>query len=460
MSVRNDAQLLEAIADGDRDALRTLHDRHAAWVALRLRRRCSNPDVVAEAVQDTFVAVWTSAARWDGRGEPAAWIWGIAIRRLIGVLRSRDRWNRDRPTETVPESDVVTTAEDQVLHRRRTWRPGRSPRAAVAGAACGCAGDGPRRTHDTRGGATARHPGRHGQDPDDAGKNSDERSTGMSNTWMGDPDPSETAWHAPRSLIDRFAVDPGGVDSAVAASFEAHLVACASLSRCGDRTCRWRGSRRLVASGRIIDRHAPPLDPRAGDDPARRVGLHGTSPRRHAGADPCFARLRRHPGCNGCREQVGSPIRRVGSSSSHRSYLSWPSSRRSPRLPIRSAKRQYRRRCTASDSCCGERPWSSSAVFMVLGAADLAVGDLDAPVIAWLLPALALPVGALALGTWLRAEVAATTLGVGWMVVVLGVRWMDGLQTDFADTTTFAPPGQVAAFAPPARCRRGGRRPT
>lgn len=115
MSVRNDAQLLEAIADGDRDALRTLHDRHAAWVALRLRRRCSNPDVVAEAVQDTFVAVWTSVARWDGRGEPAAWIWGIAIRRLIGVLRSRDRWNRDRPTETVPESDVVTTAEDQVL---------------------------------------------------------------------------------------------------------------------------------------------------------------------------------------------------------------------------------------------------------------------------------------------------------------------------------------------------------
>lgn len=115
MSVLTDAQLLVAIADGDRDALRTLHDRHAAWVSLRLRRRCANHDVVAEAVQDTFVAVWKSAARWDGRGEPAAWIWGIAIRRLIGVLRSRNRWNRDRPVDTVPESDVVTTAEDQVL---------------------------------------------------------------------------------------------------------------------------------------------------------------------------------------------------------------------------------------------------------------------------------------------------------------------------------------------------------
>lgn len=115
MSVQTDAQLLAAIAEGDRDALRTLHDRHAAWVSLRLQRRCSNADVVAEAVQDTFVAVWTSAGRWDGRGEPAAWIWGIAIRRLIGVLRCRNRWNRDRPTESVPESDVITTAEDLVL---------------------------------------------------------------------------------------------------------------------------------------------------------------------------------------------------------------------------------------------------------------------------------------------------------------------------------------------------------
>ncbi|MCZ7537096.1 MAG: RNA polymerase sigma factor [Acidimicrobiia bacterium] len=115
MRVQTDAQLLSAISEGDRDALRTLHDRHAAWVTLRLRRRCSNSDVVADAVQDTFVAVWKSAARWDGRGEPAAWIWGIAIRRLIGALRSRDRWNRDRLTDVVPESDVITTAEDQVL---------------------------------------------------------------------------------------------------------------------------------------------------------------------------------------------------------------------------------------------------------------------------------------------------------------------------------------------------------
>ncbi len=115
VGVRSDAQLLEDIAAGDRDALRMLHERHAAWLALRLRRRCADGDVVAEAVQDTFVAVWRSAGRWDGSGEPAAWIWGIAIRRLIGVLRTRDRWKRDRPTPVIPESDSITMVEDNVL---------------------------------------------------------------------------------------------------------------------------------------------------------------------------------------------------------------------------------------------------------------------------------------------------------------------------------------------------------
>lgn len=113
--VRTDAELMAAVASGDRTALRDLHDRHAPWVLARLRRRCADVDVAREAVQDTFVAVWRSAARWDGRGEPAAWIWGIAIRRLIGVLRTRDRWAPVAPSATPAPNEVVVAAEDQVL---------------------------------------------------------------------------------------------------------------------------------------------------------------------------------------------------------------------------------------------------------------------------------------------------------------------------------------------------------
>lgn len=113
--VRTDAELLAAIADGDRDALQELHARHAAWVSSRLRRRCADPDVAAEAVQDTFVAVWKAAGKWDGRGDPAAWIWGIAIRRLIGVLRTRGRWEPTVASIGGVADDLVVAAEEQVL---------------------------------------------------------------------------------------------------------------------------------------------------------------------------------------------------------------------------------------------------------------------------------------------------------------------------------------------------------
>jgi RNA polymerase sigma-70 factor, ECF subfamily len=109
---RTDAELLTAIADGDRAALRELHDRHAPWMLSRLRRRCADDDIAREAMQDTFVAVWRGAGRWDGRGEPAAWLWGIAIRRLIGVLRTRGRW---APVADPGIEELVVAAEERVL---------------------------------------------------------------------------------------------------------------------------------------------------------------------------------------------------------------------------------------------------------------------------------------------------------------------------------------------------------
>ena len=110
---RTDSELLTAIAAGDRSALQELHHQHAPWIAARLRRRCADADVVAEAVQDAFVAVWKGARGWDGRGEPAAWLWGIAIRRLVSVLRSRTHW--EPTTEHTDSADVVISAEEQVL---------------------------------------------------------------------------------------------------------------------------------------------------------------------------------------------------------------------------------------------------------------------------------------------------------------------------------------------------------
>jgi DNA-directed RNA polymerase specialized sigma24 family protein len=86
-----DPELLAAVAGGDLGALRVLYDRNAPWLSVRLTRRCNNPEVVADVLQDTFLALWKGAERWRGDGEVAAWLWGIAARRLVSRLRGTVR---------------------------------------------------------------------------------------------------------------------------------------------------------------------------------------------------------------------------------------------------------------------------------------------------------------------------------------------------------------------------------
>ena len=112
---REDAALLRAVMRGDEAALACLYDRHAGWLTARLARRCASPDVVDHAVQDTFLAVWRGKSAFRGDGEVAAFLWGIAIRRLVDALR-RDRPHPHlAPARSAGPRSVVASAEDQVL---------------------------------------------------------------------------------------------------------------------------------------------------------------------------------------------------------------------------------------------------------------------------------------------------------------------------------------------------------
>jgi RNA polymerase sigma-70 factor, ECF subfamily len=84
-----DHELLHRIAGGDRSALEQLYRANAGWLAARLRLRCRDDDLVDMAVQDTFLAVWRNAASYRGTGDVGAWLWGIALRRLIDQTRKR-----------------------------------------------------------------------------------------------------------------------------------------------------------------------------------------------------------------------------------------------------------------------------------------------------------------------------------------------------------------------------------
>jgi len=66
-----DAELLRAVADGDREALQELFRRHEPWLAARLSGRCGDMSLVDEAISETFLAVWRRPRAWRGEGEIA-----------------------------------------------------------------------------------------------------------------------------------------------------------------------------------------------------------------------------------------------------------------------------------------------------------------------------------------------------------------------------------------------------
>jgi RNA polymerase sigma-70 factor (ECF subfamily) len=116
----SDADLLRATAAGQVHALRLLHHRHAPWLRARLARRCADPDAVDAAIQDTFVAVWRDARRFTpagADGDAGGWIWTIAIRRLLSVLRGPGhRWLSHPGLSPASDTErTVASAEEIVL---------------------------------------------------------------------------------------------------------------------------------------------------------------------------------------------------------------------------------------------------------------------------------------------------------------------------------------------------------
>lgn len=110
-----DVALLARVSGGDEAALRQLYERHAPWLRMRLCRRSADEDLVAEVLSDTFVVVWRRADSFRGDGQVAAWLWGIAIRRLISRLRGH-REPRPADAELIAAATTaVRSAEEEAL---------------------------------------------------------------------------------------------------------------------------------------------------------------------------------------------------------------------------------------------------------------------------------------------------------------------------------------------------------
>lgn len=84
----DDDELIARLAGGDDGALRELFFRHAPWLAARLRAVLPPADV-EDVLQETFLAAWRGAGRYQARGACGGWLWTIARRQAALLLRRR-----------------------------------------------------------------------------------------------------------------------------------------------------------------------------------------------------------------------------------------------------------------------------------------------------------------------------------------------------------------------------------
>ncbi len=85
----DDRELLARASAGDREALTELYTRHRSAVFAYLLRLTPDQQLAEDLLQETFVAVWKSAASFAGRSPVRTWLIGVAHRQAHNVLRRR-----------------------------------------------------------------------------------------------------------------------------------------------------------------------------------------------------------------------------------------------------------------------------------------------------------------------------------------------------------------------------------
>jgi RNA polymerase sigma-70 factor (ECF subfamily) len=115
-----DGDLLVRIADGDTAAFDTLYRRFARPIlglALRLLRDRSRAE---DAVQETFAAIWRSAASYrPDRGPGAPWLYAVARNAIVDRARARrEATFAEPPDEAAPSAGPAERAEASYV----SWR--------------------------------------------------------------------------------------------------------------------------------------------------------------------------------------------------------------------------------------------------------------------------------------------------------------------------------------------------
>lgn len=83
----DDHQVMAEVKDGSVDALGVLYDRYCDRAYAIARSVCRDDGRAQEAVQETFISIWTTRASYEQRDKVAPWVLTIARHRAIDIAR-------------------------------------------------------------------------------------------------------------------------------------------------------------------------------------------------------------------------------------------------------------------------------------------------------------------------------------------------------------------------------------
>jgi RNA polymerase sigma-70 factor (ECF subfamily) len=85
----SDEQLVRRVAQGERDALRVLVDRHGARVRRLATRVLGHPADAEDVTQEVFVAVYRAAGSFEPVAKFTTWLYRVTVNRCLDELASR-----------------------------------------------------------------------------------------------------------------------------------------------------------------------------------------------------------------------------------------------------------------------------------------------------------------------------------------------------------------------------------
>jgi RNA polymerase sigma-70 factor (ECF subfamily) len=114
-----DEDLMPLVHDGDARAFEVVFDRHADAAFSLAYRMCGRRAMAQDVVQEAFLSLWRSGARYDrARGSVRSWVLGVVRNRAIDLFR-RDTVRAGRDVNAEDMVERIPAPEDVALDTER-----------------------------------------------------------------------------------------------------------------------------------------------------------------------------------------------------------------------------------------------------------------------------------------------------------------------------------------------------